>query len=488
MQLGPLVVTGVCLLIAFIGLTSQFFVLWGFHGGWTLETLMVLGPFNILLALLCYNFYLACASDPGSVPMGYEPPTSEGKVLVIEVKKNTAGPRYCRTCKRFKPPRAHHCSTCQRCVLKMDHHCPWINNCVGYGNYGHFFRFIVYVDLACSYVLCALVARVWFVYDRRDDYNVYYTIMPQQTEVLFLIFNFILATVVLLLVGILTIYHAWLVWDNTTTIETMEIGRIRKMVRRRIVGELQYPYDLGPVKNFKQILGPSVWRWLWPQPMPIDGGLTFPIAPHLNPPVYWPPLESTSYEVSTTCTNTGTSGDGHLGRAARSRQRRARPFAHTERNPESYALPTISSRVREQMVHVHVDDECPVSTRPYDSGEGSDVITDDYSVDTYDSDDEYDPAAASDEDDMALLNRQIDRLAESNGYHPSLQRHDSGLSAPGPSPSYPPPSHSSTIDPLLASPSRGQTEGEATIFMDGEPVPVQFTRGSLLDRLERKGQ
>jgi ribosomal protein L40E len=36
-----------------------------------------------------------------------------------EVKKLTGGPRYCRTCEKFKPPRAHHCRQCHRYVPRM---------------------------------------------------------------------------------------------------------------------------------------------------------------------------------------------------------------------------------------------------------------------------------------------------------------------------------------------------------------------------------
>jgi hypothetical protein len=40
----------------------------------------------------------------------------------------------------------------------LDHHCPWINNCVGHFNYGHFIRFLFFVDVACSYH-CAMVTK-----------------------------------------------------------------------------------------------------------------------------------------------------------------------------------------------------------------------------------------------------------------------------------------------------------------------------------------
>lgn len=41
----------------------------------------------------------------------------------------------------------------------LDHHCPWVNNCLGQYNYGHFIRFLFYVDLACSYHLLMITYR-----------------------------------------------------------------------------------------------------------------------------------------------------------------------------------------------------------------------------------------------------------------------------------------------------------------------------------------
>lgn len=34
-------------------------------------------------------------------------------------------PRYCSTCKIWKPDRVHHSSELGKCVYKMDHYCPW---------------------------------------------------------------------------------------------------------------------------------------------------------------------------------------------------------------------------------------------------------------------------------------------------------------------------------------------------------------------------
>jgi hypothetical protein len=186
---GRLFIGGVLLLISTIAYTSQIFVFYEPLGGWSWSTAKVLVPLNILVAMVYYNYYLACATDPGRVPTdwvslcGYvtivksqtykrsikyiiqEPPANIAQPSEEGKRMGITGPRFCKSCNIFKPPRSHHCSACRRCVLKMDHHCPWINNCVGYDNYGHFLRFVIYVDLATLYVLILLIWRVRRIMD-----------------------------------------------------------------------------------------------------------------------------------------------------------------------------------------------------------------------------------------------------------------------------------------------------------------------------------
>lgn len=94
-----------------------------------------------------------------------------------------------------------------------DHHCPWVNNCVGHFNYGHFIRFLFYVDLACTYHFAMLTRRV-LSYARGNFWvcnaitllrNALTPIVlqdePETVELIFIILNYATCVPVLLAVG-----------------------------------------------------------------------------------------------------------------------------------------------------------------------------------------------------------------------------------------------------------------------------------------------
>ncbi|EIM83578.1 zf-DHHC-domain-containing protein [Stereum hirsutum FP-91666 SS1] len=268
--LGRIVVGLTSSLICFIAYSSQIFVIWPWYGRVvSIELLTLLVPFNLLVAMLLWNYRLCVVTDPGRVPDGWQPDTAsmEG----YEVKKLTGGPRYCRTCEQYKPPRSHHCKSCKRCVLRMDHHCPWVDNCVGHFNYGHFIRFLFFVDLACSYHLAMVTRRVTHaMHSRIWD-------VPEGVELVFIILNYVACIPVLLMVGGFSLYHFYCLLGNSTTIEGWEKDKVATLVRRGKIRDIKFPYNLGKRRNIESILGPNPWLWCWPTRTP-GTGLKYQLA------------------------------------------------------------------------------------------------------------------------------------------------------------------------------------------------------------------
>ncbi|KAJ7070731.1 zf-DHHC-domain-containing protein [Mycena amicta] len=283
--LGLLVVNFVLLLICFIAYSSQIFVIWPWYGRTvSVELISLLLPFNILVGMLLWNYFLSVTTDPGRVPENWKPDTNADG---YEVKKLTGGPRHCRMCDRPKPPRTHHCRQCKRCVLRMDHHCPWINNCVGHFNHGHFIRFLFFVDLACSYHLAMVWRRVYTSLGSR------YWDEPDPIEMIFMILNLITCVPVLLCVGIFSLYHFNAVLNNTTTIERWEKDKVATMVRRGRIQEIKFPYNIGTRRNIDSILGKNAWLWCWPTRTP-GSGLKYEItssADSISDQESWPPRD-----------------------------------------------------------------------------------------------------------------------------------------------------------------------------------------------------
>ncbi|KAI7863572.1 DHHC palmitoyltransferase-domain-containing protein, partial [Spinellus fusiger] len=259
---GKVFIVGVLLLITTIAYSSQWMV---FFPHMEKDTLGLLLPLNVLVVMVYVNYYLAVTTDPGRVPKDWTP-----AVLVQECRpKGITGPRACKGCQLYKPPRTHHCRYCQRCVLKMDHHCPWINNCVGHGNYPHFLRFVLYASMSCAYVLGLLVWRVCEVMSAIRHFQ--FDAEPSTTEVVFMVLNFVLAFVVFFCVGILAVYHLYCLSQNQSSIEAWERGKVSDLVRRGKIPPVMYPFDVGLYKNISSVLGPNPLLWLWPQPAHTNG-------------------------------------------------------------------------------------------------------------------------------------------------------------------------------------------------------------------------
>ncbi|KIJ53486.1 hypothetical protein M422DRAFT_154773 [Sphaerobolus stellatus SS14] len=293
--IGRVWVTFTSLLIGFIAFSVQIFVIWPWYGSeLSIDILKLLGPFNALIGMLYWNYFMAVRTDPGGVPLNWRPEGDD-----IEVKKLTGGPRYCRSCERYKPPRAHHCRQCKRCVLRMDHHCPWVNNCVGHYNYAHFIRFLVYVDISCMYHLWMLTSRVFDAWKPNGGYWVSeFCVEPGATELVFIILNYVTCVPVILAVGAFSCYHIYCLLTNTTTIEGWEKDKVATLIRRGKIRQVKFPYDLGVKGNLYANLGPSALYW--PLPMKTtSSGVKFTVAKgegkwidfHISPQESWPPQD-----------------------------------------------------------------------------------------------------------------------------------------------------------------------------------------------------
>ncbi|KAG0331216.1 Palmitoyltransferase [Podila horticola] len=327
------IVAGVVLLIAYIAVTSQIFVFipWLMHISLQ-RTLTVLIPFNMGVACIYWHYYLACTTEPGSPPRGWGVPQDDeedhqestkeqGVSTAIEhpttttttsglkdrsgplpaqhgesdkrsktnKKTKTPLPRYCRVCEGFKPPRSHHCRICKKCVLKMDHHCPWINNCVGHYNYGHFVRFVTWVTITTGACMALLCARIYDAI-KYERYYMYREGAPTARETVFLVLNIFVDGGVLLAVGTLCIYHLWSMMSNTSTIEVWEKEKVEGMIKKGKIRKTKFPYDVGCMKNYRQVLGPSVWLWMWPQEM-LGSGTEYEVIEDKDAAKIWPPRD-----------------------------------------------------------------------------------------------------------------------------------------------------------------------------------------------------
>ncbi|KAF0460717.1 zf-DHHC-domain-containing protein [Gigaspora margarita] len=410
---GRLFIIGVSILIGFLAYTSQIFIFWDFLGGLNVHCLTVLIPFNISVILIYWNYFLTCTTDPGRVPKDWYPKENQEDV---EIKRTTHSPRYCRTCSAYKPPRSHHCRTCKRCVLKMDHHCPWTNNCVGYFNYGHFIRFVFWVDVACIYHFTLMIKRTMRLIE--DISYIRYDIEPSTLEIVFLILNYAAVIPVLFSVGMLSMYHFYCMWTNTTTIENWEKDKVATMVRRGKIKEVIFPYDIGFIENIRANLGDNPILWCWPQE--IKGtGLSFPISKDADPSIIWPPKDPDAITTSSMAPKPWDIYNNHFNSNSRN-QKYSRQFVR--RDSEGYLVRDLSLEERAMLssnsdregVDEHIDD-------PYHNSDGSTLYSesDEYS---YNEDEKIIDETAHDDFDDDNYPEHIGIGDDRNDYNHSNRR------------------------------------------------------------------
>ena len=104
-----------------------------FSGGGIWAILPILYPFAdiwlhlhyLWITVLLFNVYFNMAMS-ASTQAGKVPPKKWGHLSLVAAG-GLESFTFCESCKRPKPPSAHHCRQCGECVLEMDHHCPFVS-------------------------------------------------------------------------------------------------------------------------------------------------------------------------------------------------------------------------------------------------------------------------------------------------------------------------------------------------------------------------
>jgi len=234
--------------------------------------------FHILISMflslnIAFNYFMVIFSSPGSTKgLLMDPQELEALKRESTPRKGEGFSRYCKICKKFKPPRSHHCHICKICVLRMDHHCPWLSNCVGFYNHKYFVLFLLYLWIGCIYV-----ALMSFIPFRESMFNLKSPWIGISSRGIFML-SFVLTLTVSFAVGFLLCWHLYLIVSGQTTIE-FYFNRYR-IRQSRLKGEVwSNEYDLGWIQNFKIFFHPGRFWWItWLLPSvqaPMGDGIAF---------------------------------------------------------------------------------------------------------------------------------------------------------------------------------------------------------------------
>lgn len=291
-------------IITFISYNAHYFILSNF------VSLRGQFIFEFSVTMIWFSYLSAIFTNPGkpsSISNNSELNNNKCNIKNLNKIKNT---KFCHKCNNFKPERTHHCKICNQCVLMMDHHCPWTLNCVGYNNFPHFIRFLLWIIISTSQLNWYFFKRVIHVWNEWYKVNISF----QRVEFFFLTilipFNlFISVTISILLIRCVNnqiihgrtqieawemdrletlFYHKKLIpllieriWDVYPLENTTERREEAKLLLKksndkkvRFESIINFPYNISIRRNWEQSLGP-MYLLLWPFNKPRGDGMRF---------------------------------------------------------------------------------------------------------------------------------------------------------------------------------------------------------------------
>ncbi|KAI5432589.1 hypothetical protein KIW84_020049, partial [Lathyrus oleraceus] len=224
------------------------------HFGYSILILVIIHI--VLIALL-----MTSGRDPGIVPRNLYPPVpvEYNESVGINIEPNhpprylprfkeviingiTVKVKYCHTCMLYRPPRCSHCSICDNCVERRDLHCTLLGQCIGLRNYRSFYVFIFSMTLLCLYIhgYCWVYIKGIQV---SEEISIWEAMKKTPVSIALIVYSLISGVYV----GILTIFHTYLISTNQTTDE--KIG---------YRSDPQISYDKGVIENFKEVFFSSI--------------------------------------------------------------------------------------------------------------------------------------------------------------------------------------------------------------------------------------
>lgn len=131
-----------------------------------------------------------------------------------------------------------------------------MNAPVGYFNYIYFVLFLIYMFLGCTY-FTVVTSEYVFVLTQLDRYHHLTQALDAESAILICFTVTISAS---LSVGILLVWHIYLIATNQTTIE-FYINMENRSEAKRKGFVYKNPFNEGMRKNFRRVFGDTAWYW-----------------------------------------------------------------------------------------------------------------------------------------------------------------------------------------------------------------------------------